>query len=71
MITVDIVLIMHKFYGSANSILCHSKYVSELTKLRLFESFVLPVLIYGLDVHFLGPVQITKLNVCWNHTLTR
>ena len=50
MIKTDILLMMHKFYGSANSILCHSKYVSELTKLSLFESFALPVLMYGLDV---------------------
>jgi len=57
---------MRKFYGSGNSILCHSKYVSEVTKLSLFESFALPVLIYGLDVLFLSPVQIRKLNVCWN-----
>jgi len=41
---IDILLVMRKFYGSANSMLCHSKYVSELTKL----SFALPVLMYGL-----------------------
>jgi len=34
--------------------------VSELTKLSLFESFALPVLIYGLDVLFLGPVEMRK-----------
>jgi len=66
MIKIDILPIMRKFYGSANSILCHSKYVSELTKLSLFESFALPVLTYGLDALFLGPAQIRKLNVCWN-----
>jgi len=71
MIRIDIVLIMHKFYGSANSILCHSKYVSELTKLSLFESFALPVLVYGLNVLFLGPVEMRKLNVCWNSIYRR
>jgi len=62
---------MRKFYGIANSILCPSKYVSELTKLSLFESFALPVLMYGLDVLLLGPVQIRKLNVCWNSIYRR
>jgi len=64
MIKIDILPIMLKFYDSANSILRHSKY--ELTKLRLFESFALPILMYGLDALFLGPAEITKLNVCWN-----
>ena len=48
MTKIDILPMMRKFYGSANSILCHSKYMSELTKLSLFESFALPVLMYGL-----------------------
>jgi len=66
MIKINILPIMRTFYGSANSILCHSKYVPELTKLSLFESLALPVLMYGLDVLFLDTVQIRKLNVCWN-----
>ena len=49
---IDILPMMRNFYGSANSILCHSKYVSELTKLSLFESFALPVLMYGLLMFF-------------------
>jgi len=71
MIKIDILPIMRKFYGSADCILCHSKYVSELTKLSLFESFPLPVLMYGLDALFLGPAQIRKLNVCWNSIYRR
>jgi len=71
MININILPIMRKFYVSANSILCHSKYVSELTKLSLFESFALPVLMYSLDVLFLDPVQIRKLNVCWNNIYRR
>jgi len=66
MIKIDILPIMRKFYGSANSVLCHSKYVSELTKLSLFEFFALPVLMYGLDALFVDSFQIRKLNVCWN-----
>jgi len=36
--------------------------VFELTKLGLFESLALPVHMYGLDVLFLGPVEMRKLN---------
>jgi len=43
----------------------------NMTKLSLFESFALPVLMYGLDVLFLGPVQIKKLYVCWNSIYKR
>jgi len=45
--------------------------VSELTKLGLFESLALPVHMYGLDVLFLGPVEMRKLNVCWNSIYRR
>jgi len=34
--------------------------------LSLFESFALPVLMYGIDGLFLGSIQTRKLNVCWN-----
>jgi len=71
MTKIDILPMMSKFYGSANCILCHSKYVSELTKLSSFESFALPVLTYGLDVLFLGTIEMKKLNVCWNSIYRR
>ena len=45
--------------------------MSELTKLSLFESFALPVLMYCLDVLFLCPVEMRKLNVCWNSIYRR
>jgi len=34
---------MRKFYASVNAIITHSKYVNEDVKLRLFESFSLPL----------------------------
>ena len=40
----------------------------NMTKLSLFESFALPVIMYGLDVLFLGPVEMRKLNaVSYTH----
>ena len=47
-------------------VLILSKYVY-----RLFESFALPVLMYGLDVLFLGLVEMRKLNVCWSSIYRR
>jgi len=51
-VKIDIGPIPRKFYASANAVLCRTKYVSDFTKLHLFESFTLPVLTYGLDVLF-------------------
>jgi len=38
-------------------LILYSKYVSELTKLSLFESFALLVLMYGLDALFVDTVR--------------
>ena len=43
---IDVSVAIKRFYASANAIFCHSKYVSEYVKLRLLESFVLPLLTY-------------------------
>ena len=42
--------------------MAHSKFVNEDVKLRLFESFALPLLTYGLNVLFLSGTQLSKLN---------
>jgi len=44
---VDVLTRIRKFYASANALFCSSKYVCELTRLCLCESFVLPVFTYG------------------------
>ena len=49
----------------------HSKFVNEDVKLRLFESFALPLLTYGLNVIFLSDTQLSKLNSGWNNNLCR
>ena len=47
--TVDVSTRIRKFYASANAILHNTKYVNELPRLSLCESFVLPILTYGCD----------------------
>jgi len=49
---------LRKFYASVNAIITHSTYVNEDVKLRLHESFSLPLLTYGLNVIY----KCKKLN---------
>jgi len=63
---VDVSTRIHKFYVSANALFCSSKYVCELTRLCLCESFVLPILTYGCEKVDLSTDNINRLNVCWN-----
>jgi len=64
---IDVSVAIKRFYASANAIFCHSKYVSEHVKLRLMESFVLPLLTYSLESINLTTAQMRQLNVCWNN----
>ena len=43
-VKIDICPFSRKFYGSVNSVMAHSKFVNEDVKLRLLESFALPLL---------------------------
>ena len=52
-----------KYFASANGLNAHCKYVSELVKLQLFESYCLPILLYGVDGISLSKQQIHELNV--------
>jgi len=56
-----------KFYASVNAVMAHSKFVNEDVKLRLFESFALLLLTYGLNILFLSGTQLSKLNSGWNN----
>jgi len=47
---IDICPFLRKFYASANANMANSKFDNEDVKLRLFESFALPLLTYGLNV---------------------
>jgi len=54
-LVVDISPVLRKFYTAANAIFSCSKYVSDIAKLHLFESFTLPLM--SLTQH-----QLAKLN---------
>jgi len=57
---------VRKFYAAANAIYSHPKYVQELPRLNLFESFTLPFLTYGFDGLLMSVTDLNKLNVSWN-----
>jgi len=38
---IDTYWITRKFYAAANAIYCHTKNVQELTRLHLFDAFIL------------------------------
>jgi len=64
---LDISASVRKFYTAANAIYSHTKYVQELPRLSLFESFTLPILTYGFDGLLMSLTDLSKLNVCWNN----
>lgn len=64
---IDICPFLRKFYASVNAIIARSKFVNEDVKLRLFESFSLPLMTYGLNVVSLSCSQLNKLNSAWNN----
>lgn len=65
---VDVDVMIRKFYTASNSILSHAKYMSELSKLYLVESFCLPVLSYSCEAVSYSRNQLHYFNVCWNNT---
>ena len=59
--------VRQKYFAAANALNAHCKYVAEPVKLNLFESYCLPILMYGIDCVNLSPHQTNELNVCWNN----
>jgi len=64
---VDFAIVIRKCYTAANNVFKHSKYVTEIAKLCLAESFILPILTYAIEALNLSKLQCHKLNVCWNN----
>jgi len=56
-----------KCFAAGNALNAYCKYISEPVKLQQFESYCLPVLLYGIDCINLSKQQIYELNVCWNN----
>jgi len=63
---VDISAVSRKFYAAANSILCKTAGLDDLSRLHLLESYCLPVLTYAVAALKLCKAQCKALNVCWN-----
>jgi len=63
----DLSTVIRKSYTSANNIFKHSKYVNEITKLCLVESYILPILTYAIEALNLSKSECHVLNVCCNN----
>ena len=59
--------VRQKYFAAVNALNAHCKHVSGPVKVHLFESYCLPILLYGLDCVNLSSQQIHELNVCWNN----
>ena len=64
-------MITRKTYAAANAIFHQTKYVSDIVKLSLIESYVLPILTYAIEAIWLTPVQVQELSVCVNNMYRR
>ena len=55
-----------KYFAAVNALNAHCKYAAEPIKLQLYDSYCLPILLYGIDCINLCASQVHDLNVCWN-----
>ena len=51
---------------SVNRVLSKTKYACDMVKLKLSESYCMPLLLYGAESGFLDENMIKLLNSCWN-----
>ena len=56
-----------KYFAAINALNAHCKYVAEPVKLHLYESYCLPILLYGIDCINLSSQQSQEFEVCWNN----
>ena len=63
-VVTDVDETVRKCYASANAILSHVKYASEMSKLFLVETFCIPVLSYSCESLNFSRKQLSQLNVC-------
>lgn len=63
---VDLSYIKRKFYAALNSLLARCCNAVETVKLKLIESFCLPLLTYCTGALELTTSAINELGVCWN-----
>lgn len=70
-LTIDIDTVKRKFYVSCNSILGNTTSINEIIKLRLLESYCLPILTYATAAMNLTKTQVRELHMCWNSVYRR
>jgi len=63
---IDIVESRRKFFMSVNIIFSKCKLMYDLVKLKIFENYCLPLLLYGTDSGFLDDHDLNVFNCCWN-----
>ena len=68
---IDISVSLPKAYSAANSILSKTKYVSEIVRFNLSESYVFPVLFYALDAVTLSLSEQRQFAICLNNLYRR
>ena len=56
-----------KYFAAINALNAHCKYVAEPVELHLYESYCLPILLYGIDCINLSSQQSQEFEVCWNN----
>ena len=59
--------VRQKYFAAVNALNAHCKFVAEPIKLHLYESYCLPILLYGVDSIKLSSHQSQELQVCWNN----
>ena len=70
-LSIDISVTVRKAYADANPILSHSRFVSDIVRLSLMESYVLPILTYAIETVSLTSSMVHELSVCWNNVYRR
>ena len=68
---VDVSTIKQKNFASCNCILAQAKCMDDLVKLKLLESYCLPILLYATAAMKLTIEQLCELNAAWNSVYRR
>lgn len=70
-LSVNIDVIKQHFFTAANSILGRTNSLDELIRLKLLESYCLPILQYSMGALYLLKTQCDELNAAWNSVYRR
>ena len=62
---------MRKYYAAVNSIISRTKNVNDILKLKLLETYTLPILKYACESLLLNDNTLDILNVRWNNVFRK